>query len=287
MSTRARIAAAALALAMACAAPAPARAADPPQAASELSAADKSLDRARTLDAREVIERRSAAADALGHFHTSFELSPSWRAAAGASQASTLLGSSAAASAWYWLATDHADYSDAYLSWQKEASSSLFDKRAAFTVEVPEALASLRVDGVPIPAGALSRPLALDAGSHTVSGSTLSGDTFQQALEVQAAQVGGQHFLPVALKRALKAGEEDPDLPKIGPRRPEPAGMSTLQIVTVVATVALASGIAVGGGYLLFGQDNPRGLDTAEGAAIVVTELVLIGGGTAIALLAD
>ena len=76
--------------------------------------------------------------------------------------------------------------------------------------------------------------------------------------------------------------------PVTPPRPPDDGGgLSALQIVTIVGTVALASGIAVGGSYLLFGRDNPRGLDSAEGAIVVTTELLLIGAGTVIAIVSD
>jgi hypothetical protein len=145
----------------------------------------------------------------------------------------------------------------------------------------------MHVDGVPVPAGGAARPLALDVGEHKITASTVDGDTHQSIMQVAEAQVGGRHFYPLAFKRQLRAGEVDPDLPQIGPRPPQKEGMGALQIVTIITTVALASGIAVGGGYLLFGEDNPRGIDTPEGAAIIATELFLIGGGTTIALLSD
>jgi len=264
-----------------------ARADDPVTAAGERSLGERDLDAARRFAPNEQIDRRVRAGRALTHFMASFELAPSWQAAAGALDAHLLLGSPAAASGWYWLAADHADYSDAYLAWQKGALSRVFDSRAAFTFEFSSAPQSLNIDGIPVAVGGESRPLALDVGEHSVTASSVDGDTFQGRLRVEPAQVGGRHFYPVAWKRHLRAGEVDPDLPQIGPRKPAPEGMGALQIVTIITTVTLASGIAVGGGYLLFGEDNPRGIDTPEGAAIVITELLLIGGGTTIALISD
>jgi hypothetical protein len=58
-------------------------------------------------------------------------------------------------------------------------------------------------------------------------------------------------------------------------------------IVTVVGTIGLATGIAVGGGYLLLGGDNPKSFDTGGGVALIVTELLLIGAGTTLALLVE
>lgn len=265
----------------------PARADAPPTASAEISSGDRDLAAAKAFTPNEQIDRRTRANSALVHFATSYELEPSWQAAAGALDAELLLGSSAAASAWYWVAADHADYSDAYLGWQKSALSRVFDARAAFTFESTAALSSMHVDGVPVPAAGAGRPLALDVGEHTITASTVDGDTHQSVLRVEQAQVGGRHFYPLAFKHQLRAGEVDPDLPQIGPRPPEKEPMGALQIVTIVTTVALASGIAVGGGYLLFGEENPRGIDTPEGAAIIITELALIGGGTTIALLSD
>ncbi|MBL8739908.1 MAG: hypothetical protein JNK04_02405 [Myxococcales bacterium] len=263
------------------------RADGPPTASAEITAGERDLGAAKAFAPNEQIDRRTRAGSALVHFATSFELEPTWQAAAGALDAELLLGSSAAASAWYWLAADRADYSDAYLAWQKAALARVFDGRAAFTFEFPATPQSMHVDGVPVPAGGAGRPLALDVGAHKISASTVDGDTHQSIIEVTTAEVGGRHFYPLAFKRHLRAGEVDPDLPQIGPRPPEKEDMGALQLVTIITTVALASGIAVGGGYLLFGEDNPRGIDTPEGAAIIATELALIGGGTAIALISD
>lgn len=233
------------------------------------------------------IERNRHAANALAHFEASFGAEPSWKAAAGASGANLLLGSSAAASGWYWIASDNADYSEPYLAWQKGALAEIFDGRAAFTLEYNEIAATVRVDGVGLPAGAFDRPVALDVGTHSVLATAESGNTFQGTLEVDDTHVGGRHFFPVRFVRVLKAGEEDPLMP-LSRGRPKPdTSMAPLQIAMVVGTVALASGIAIGGGYLLFGEDNPRGIDTPEGAAVIITELIVIGAGTAIALLSD
>lgn len=233
-------------------------------------------------------ERRRKLGEALAHFEASYGAEPSWPAAAGASSASLLLGSSVAASAWYWVATDHADYSERYLSWQAGALTSVFEGRAMFTLEPSKPAASLRIDGFGIPLSAADRALAYDVGAHGVLATSQDGETFQGTLEVAPEQLGGRHFYPVRFEAMLLAGQDDPSLPR-GRTRPAPpdAGMSGLQIATIVGTVALASGIAVGGGYLLFGEENPRGLDTVEGAAVVITELVVIGGGTLIALLSD
>ena len=252
-----------------------------------MSIGERDLAAARAFAPSEQIDRRTRASSALVHFVTSYELAPSWQAAAGALDAELLLGSSAAASAWYWLAADQADYSEAYLGWQKAALARVFDGRAMFTFEFPAPPQSMRVDGVPIATGGATRPLALDVGEHTITASTVDGDTHQSVMRVEVAEIGGRHFYPLAFKRQLRAGEVDPDLPQIGPRPPEKEDMGALQIVTIITTVALASGIAVGGGYLLFGEDNPRGIDTPEGAAIIATELLLIGGGTVIALISD
>jgi hypothetical protein len=257
-----------------------------PTASAELANGDRDLASAKTYAPLEKIDRRTRANAALVHFMTSYEIAPSWSAAAGALEAQLLLESSAAASAWYWVASDNADYSEAYLAWQKAALGRVFDGRAAFTFETPP-LQSFNVDGVPIPVAGATRPLALDLGEHRVTATSVDGDTHQSAFGVVKEDFGETHFRPLSFKRALRAGEVDPDLPQLGARRPEPEDMGALQIVTIIGTVALASGIAVGGGYLLFGEDNPRGIDTPEGAAIIITELAIIGGGTAIALISD
>lgn len=280
--------AAALAVALGWAAPA--RAVPPASAEAELAQADGALEKAvvasRSPGAR---DRDALAVSALTHYQAAFALTPSWRAAAGAVDASLLRGASAAASSWYWVATDKTDYSDAYLAWQKDALSRVFDGRAAMTFEFSEEPKSLSVDGVAIDHLArITRPLALDPGEHAVTATSAEGNVFSESLRVEAKDVGGRAFHKVRFERVLKAGEEDP-LGPVTRRKPSvpDEGTDVLRIVTIVSTVALASGIAVGGGYLLFGRDNPRGLDSAEGAAVVITELTLIGAGTVIALVSD
>lgn len=258
----------------------------PPRAADDLARGEVLL-RAASSEASPS-DRRKTLASALAHFESSFGTEPSWPAAAGASEANLQLGSSACAAGWYWLATDHADYSDRYLAWQTGALTSVFEQRAMFTFELPGPAATLRVDGFSVPIGAADRALAFDVGAHTVLATSAEGEAFQGTLDVAPEQVGGRYFFPVAFGKMLRAGEEDPNLPR-GKTRPDPpdTSMSALQIGTIIGTVALASGIAVGGGYLLFGEENPRGLDTVEGAVVVVTELLVIGAGTLIALLSD
>lgn len=266
------------------------RAAPPASAEAELLQADTALEKAvvasQSVGAR---DREALALAALTHYEAAFSQVPSWRAAAGAADASLLRGSSAAASSWYWVATDKSDYSDAYLAWQKEALSRVFDRRAMMTFEFSEEPKSLSVDGVAVDHLAqITRPLALDPGEHAITATSAQGNVWSESLRVEAKDVGGRAFHKIRFERVLKAGEEDP----LGPvTRRKPAapeeGTDVLRIVTIVSTVALASGIAVGGGYLLFGRDNPRGLDSVEGAAVVITELTLIGAGTVIALVSD
>lgn len=269
---------------------APALAAPPATPEAELLQADKALEEGRASTKDE--ERRRRGEDALKHYKAAWQAAPSWRSAAGAADASLLAGSSAAASSWYWVATDKADYSEAYLSWQRDALSRVFEGRAALTLEFAQDPTSLKIDGVPIDhVTRLTRPLALDTGAHTLSGTGVRGDVFNEQVELGAKDVGGRAFHKVQFERILAAGEEDPNGPvtkrRIKPGESSDGGTDVLRIVTIVSTVALASGIAVGGGYLLFGRDNPRGLDSAEGAAVVITELSLIAGGTVIALVSD
>jgi hypothetical protein len=159
---------------------------------------------------------------------------------------------------WYWLATDHADYSDRYLAWQTGALTSVFEQRAMFTFELPGPAATLRVDGFSVPIGAADRALAFDVGAHTVLATSAEGEAFQGTLDVAPEQVGGRYFFPVAFGKMLRAGEEDPNLPR-GKTRPDPpdTSMSALQIGTIIGTVALASGIAVGGGLLALRRGEP------------------------------
>ncbi|NUP14396.1 MAG: hypothetical protein HOW73_50845 [Polyangiaceae bacterium] len=259
--------------------------AGPTSAADDLSRGDVVL-RAASGESSPSDKRRKAL-EALSHFEASFGTEPSWRAAAGASDANLLLGSTAAASGWYWVASDNADYSEAYLAWQTDALARIFDKRATFTFDFNDAAASLRIDDVGIPPAAVDRALAFDVGTHTVLATSQPGNTFQGKLDVTQDQIGKRFFFPVQFARMLKAGEEDPSLPQARGKKQESSGLGPLQIGMIVGTVALASGIAIGGSYLLFGEDNPRGLDTPEGAIIVSVELLVIGAGTAIALLSD
>jgi len=258
--------------------------ADPPSA-SELDKADLELRAAETSPSPG--EKKAKAAIAAKHFESIYEEAASWRAAAGASDAHLLEDEIAVASAWYWLATAAADYSDAYMAWQKVAVAKVFEQRAAFSFDYDRKAVSLRIDGRAIPPRAMDRPIALELGQHAIVASAADGGTFQGTVQVTEPQLGGRFFFPVAFERVLKAGEVDPRDPVIGTRPKRDSGMSPLKIVTVVSTVALASAIAVGGGYLLFGRDNPHGLDTPEGAAIVITELAVIGIGTTIALVSD
>lgn len=233
-------------------------------------------------------ERKALAASALGHFEASFEAEPSWRAAAGACDASLVLEQPAIASAWYWLASDKSDYSDTYLGWQTSALSRVFDGRAAFTFEYSATPANMRIDGAALPVAAMDRPIALDPGMHNLTATSEQGETYKGSLMVTADQVGGRHFHYVHFDHMLRAGEEDPlgTTVKARPKQ-EKEGMGALQIISIISTVTLASAIAVGGGYLLFGEENPRGIDTPEGAVVISVELLVIGGGTAIALLSD
>lgn len=255
----------------------------------ELARAEAELRGAETNGSQSTIrERKALAASALGHFEASFEAEPSWRAAAGACDANLILEQPAVASGWYWLASDKSDYSEAYLGWQTSALARVFDGRAAFTFEYSGTPATMRVDGTTIPVAAIDRPVALDVGMHNLTATSEQGDAYKGSLMVTADQVGGRHFHYVHFDHMLRAGEEDPlgTTVKARPKQ-EKEGMGALQIITIISTVALASGIAVGGGYLLFGEDNPRGIDTPEGAAVITVELLVIGGGTAIALLSD
>ena len=140
------------------------------------------------LGARELAAARAATArtdivaharKAAEHFEASANADGSWRAAAGAADASFLSGSLPRASAWYWLTSDRSDYSDAYLAWQAEALEAIFAKRATVTFQFNEPAETLRVDGWALPAGALERPVALDPGDHPVVATAESGGTFQ------------------------------------------------------------------------------------------------------------
>ncbi len=212
--------------------------------------------------------------------------SASWRTAGGLALTESLLGRPAVASGWYWIASDLSDYSDAYLSWQRPALASIFDGKVAVTLDLSRPAKTVHVDDAEIPPGAFDRPLAVAPGDHDLRVTAADGGSFHGAFAARAEDAGKRTFFKVDIH---PPGWLDPSEsgPVTKPRPQQEGGLSALQIVTIVGTVALASGIAVGGGYLLFGSDNPHGLDTAEGIAIVSTELVLIGAGTAIALLSD
>lgn len=258
----------------------------PPTAADELARGEVQLRAAESESSTS--EKNKKALVALQSFESSYDIGPTWRAAAGAMDASLVIGSPHAAAGWYWLAADVADYSESYLAWQKTALARVFEGRATYAFDFDEAPASLRIDGIAVPAGSLDRALAFEPGIHSVSAISQDGNRFQGTLEVAKEDVGTRKFFTVVFEKVLKAGEIDPNAPQ-GQTRPTPesSGMSTLQIVTVVGTIALASAIAVGGGYLLLGEDNPRGFDSAGGVAVIVTELLVIGGGAAIALISD
>jgi len=211
----------------------------------------------------------------------------SWRAAGGLALASIALGSPPAAAAWYWIASDLSDYSQPYLGWQKRALSAIFDQRAAITFEYSRAAKNVYIDELAMPTGGVDRPFALDPGEHDVRVISADGGTAHRTLRVKAEDVGKRLFFKIEVH---PPGWVDPreSGPVTNPRLPpEKEGMSALQIVTIVSTVALASGIAIGGSYVLFGENNPYGFNSAEGAAIITTELVLIGAGTFIAIVSD
>ncbi|HTJ83126.1 MAG TPA: hypothetical protein VL400_15515 [Polyangiaceae bacterium] len=245
----------------------------------------------RELDAAKAAPTPSEKREHLRRAQSLFEAgearSADWRSAGGLAVASLGLGSSAAAAAWYWLASDRADYSDAYLTWQKGALSSIFDRRAAITFDYSRPPKSVHIDDVGMPSGGLDRPFALDPGTHDVRVTTADGGAYHGKLRVKPDDAGKRLFFKIDIH---PAGWVDPASEDVGKNLhlpPPKEGMSALQIVTIVATVGLASGIAVGGGYILFGRDNPRGLDSTEGAVVVTTELVLIGAGTFIAIISD
>jgi hypothetical protein len=233
-------------------------------------------------------DKRTHARRALGHFETAARARPSWQAASGAADAHLLLGAPALSAAWYWIASDISDYSPGYLSWQRGALDRIFQKRAAITFEFNDRPRTLRLAGVAVPVQALLRELAFDPGDYAVTATSETGGTFEGTLHVDAADVGkARSFLVTFPKTA--AGEdagEDPGPPSY-PRRPNQGGFGTLQILTIVATATLATGIAVGGGYLLLGSDNPKGLDSPEGAVLISVEVALIAGGTVIAIVGD
>lgn len=209
-----------------------------------------------------------------------------WRPAAELALAEMAAGRSVTASAWYWAATDAGDYSEAYLAWQEQALARIFEGRPAVTLELTEPAKTIHVDGIPLPNEGVDRPLALDPGKHSIVATSQSGGSFQGSIDIEPGGAEDRTFFKISF---LPKGYVDPRFagPATEPRPRVESSMSAFQIVTVISTVALASGIAIGGGYLLFGSENPRGLDTPEGAAIISVELLLIGGGTTIALLSD
>jgi hypothetical protein len=114
------------------------------------------------------------------------------------------------------------------------------------------------------------------------------GNTGSVALEIDGRV--RELRVKVPFSRVLKAGEPDPRDPVVGKRSPPPPSndwSNPWMIATVVGTIGLATGIAVGGGYLLLGGDNPKSFDTGGGVALIVTEILLIGAGTTLALLVE
>ncbi len=232
------------------------------------------------------LERNRLLEEALATFEDEHRRRPTWRAAAGATTAARTLDRLALASAWYWLATDSADYSEEYVAWQTSAVL-MFDEHPTVTLEFAEDPAVVVVDGSTIP-GTVARPLAFSVGSHDVQATSVIGNTGSVALEIDGRV--RELRVKVPFSRVLKAGEPDPRDPVVGKRSPPPPSndwSNPWMIVTVVGTIGLATGIAVGGGYLLLGGDNPKSFDTGGGVALIVTELLLIGAGTTLALLVE
>ncbi len=250
----------------------------------ELEAGARDLATARSAVSEQ--ERLSSARSAAAHFEASAKARRSWAAAAGAADAHLLAGSPPVASSWYWLASDAADYSEAYLAWQADALERIFAPRATVTLQPTAPPTSVQVGPWTLPPGTFDRAMALDPGEYDVSARAEGGAAFRGQLVVPGGIAGKTLFFPVRFSE-LAESEQEPSRTRRPPRPSSTDGMSALQIVTIVATVTLATGIAVGGGYLLFGSDNPRGLDTPEGAALVATEVVLIAGGTVVAIVAD
>jgi hypothetical protein len=254
---------------------------DPQQ---ETAAAEQELASAEALSPGS--ERMSLARSAAQRFEVVARTTGAWQPAARASDAHLLAGNPPLASAWYWLATDAGDYSDAYVAWQERAVDAVFTSREAVMFRFSEPAKTLRVDGFTLPYDAIGRAVALDRGDHAVSAVAESGATYDGKVPIEAGGLGKTSVFPIAFgQRAASEGSPDGN-PKY-PRRPGEEGISALQIVTIVATTTLATGIAIGGGYLLLGGDNPRGIDTPQGAAIIATEVVLIGAGVTIAILSD
>ncbi len=225
---------------------------------------------------------------ALDAHVTGFTVAPSWKDAAGAMKAAERLELAFLASAWYWLATDHADYTDEYVSWQSRAVT-LFDRSATLAFDFTLDPVSVAIDGEPLPGVSPKiRPLAIAPGLHTVTATTAGGAT--SSVEVDVPTDVKPIKVRLEFTAPLAAGEKDPRDPVVPPPAPL-APMNNwedpLFVATVIGTITLAAGIAVGGGYLLLGEENPKSLDTAGGVALIITELCLIGGGTALALLMD
>ncbi len=243
---------------------------------------------ARALKSNSATERSQLLRAALTQYDQSFRDAPNWRSAAGAMKVYRLLERPDLASAWYWLATDHADYSDEYVAWQR-TSVAIFEEYSAVTFDFVEVPASVVLDGETLPtSAALLRPIALAVGEHQVAATSVEGNTALEELTIDAEK--RQLRVRVPFTRTLKAGEVDPRDPVVGKGAPARATTNftdPLTILTVVGTVTLASGIAIGGGYLLLGDDNPKSFDSAGGVALIITELILIGGGTTLALLMD
>lgn len=251
----------------------------------EAGLGDRELAAAKVSSSPE--DRTAHARAAAEHYAASALSGGSWKSAAGAAEANLLAGSPPLASAWYWLASDASDYSDAYLAWQRRALDDIFATRATITFQYSEPPKTLELDGRQIPELALERPLAVDPGEHAVVASSENGGTFRGKVRAGADEGGRTKFFSVAFVRAGVAPEDEVGKPREYPRRPGEGGMSVLQIVNVVATVTLATGIAVGGSYLLYGTENPRGFGSPEGVAVIITELSLIGAGTVIAIVGD
>ncbi len=278
-----RLAGSVLALALAISAPRVAVGAPPVDVHAETEAAESELERAQAAAGEARVSLARAAAQ---RFEAIARATGAWLPAARASDAHLLASNAPLASAWYWVATDVADYSDAYLEWQRRAVDALFARREAVSFRFSEPAKVLKVDGYALPYDAIGRAVALDLGDHQVSAVAESGATYDGRIPITAGGLGKASVFPITFgERAASEGNPDGN-PKY-PRRPGEDGISALQIVTIVATTTLATGIAIGGGYLLLGGDNPRGIDTPQGAAIITTEVVLIGAGVTIAILSD
>jgi hypothetical protein len=264
--------------------PQAANAAPPIDPARETELAEQEIAAAQAAPSEE--GRLSLARSAAQRFEAIARATGSWQPAARASDAYLIAKSPPLASAWYWIASDVTDYSDGYLAWQRRALDAIFTPREAVTFKFAEPAKSLRVDGASLPYDAIGRPVALDAGDHAIQTESERGLKFEGRIPVDAADAGKTSVFPVAFDQPA-ASEGDPSGNPKYPPRPGEDGFGVLEIVTIVATTTLATGIAIGGGYLLFGGDNPRGLDTPEGAAIVTTEVLLIAGGVTIVIIGD